>query len=377
MQKPTKICYILPDYNKNTDSHFFHLYELLEELSKKIDIFLIVEKSNVGHVEIGKKSYVQKFKFVPLRFLESFFAILYARFLGYRNFYTHYCYIGGVNAAIVSRLSGGKSYYWNCEPNWLLKRSLFSQIGLNLSLKLSSFLVTCGETMKKGYAEHCNLKLDKIKVIPNWVNLDRFKRADSKDKNSRAAGSRPAGQKTKNILFVHWLSERKGAHLLVPIVLNLCSRVDSINPNLRKFKFLIIGGGPLKEKILEEVRNNKIDDFIEVLGEIPNKEIIKYYAMADIFIMPSLLEGFGRVLLEAMAMGIPYVSSDTTSAREISSPIAQKFLVRPGDIEGFAEKILTLLKNQDIYDRFRQEELEKIKEYSLDNTVNKFINLFI
>jgi glycosyltransferase involved in cell wall biosynthesis len=368
MQKPTKICYILPDYNKNTDSHFFHLYELLEELSKKIDIFLIVEKSNVGHVEIGKKSYVQKFKFVPLRFLESFFAVLYARVLGYKNFYTHYCYIGGINAIIISRLSGGKSYYWNCEPNWLLKRKGSSQIGLNLNLKLSDFLVTCGEKMKQGYAEHCNLKPDKIKVMPNWVNLERFQ-------VPRTGFSQP--QKTKIILFVHWLSERKGAHLLVPIVLSLCSRIDSTDPGLKNFKLLVIGGGPLKEKILKEIKNNKIDDFIEVLGEIPNKEIIKYYAMADIFIMPSLLEGFGRVLLEAMAMGIPYVSSDTTSLREISPPTGRQFLVEPGNIEEFAEKILILLKDQGIYERFRKEELEKIKEYSLNNTVNKFINLFI
>lgn len=371
MQKPTKVCYILPEYNKNTDSHFFHLYELLEEASKKLDIFLIVEKSDIEDIKIGKKIYVQKFRFLPLRVIESIFIIVYARILGYGNFYTHYCYIGGINAIIISRLSGGRSYYWNCEPNWLLKRGFLSQVGLKLNLKFSHFLVTCGENMKQGYVEYCHLRPNKIKVMPNWVNLSRFQ-----NQKKQSVAVSPQTEKKKIILFVHWLSERKGAHFLVPMVLKILSRIGSEKSPLKNFKLLVIGGGPLKEKIREEIKSKKIDNFIEILGEIPNKEIIKYYAMADIFIMPSLLEGFGRVLLEAMAMGIPYVSSDTTSLREISPLTAQQFLVKPGDIDGFAEKILTLLKDQFLYDKFRREELEKIKDYSLESTVNKFIKLF-
>jgi hypothetical protein len=105
-----KLCYILPEYNEKTSDHFYHHYEFLEELSTKIDIFLIIEKSNVKRISFGnfKKVYVQGCKLLPFRFLESFLLVLRARLLGYRNFYTHYCYIGGINAGIISRLFGGK-----------------------------------------------------------------------------------------------------------------------------------------------------------------------------------------------------------------------------------------------------------------------------
>ena len=215
MRKPIKICFIIPEYSEDTSDHFYHHYELIKELSKRLDIFLIAEKGNVGNLaSYIKRVYVQRFKFLPLRFLESFFVILRARILGYKNFYTHYCYIGGINAAIISRLFGGKSYYWNCAMNWLFKQKSFSKIGFNLSLRLSHYLVTGSEEMKKSYSEHYNLALNKIKVMPNWINLERF----------QPAADHPQGDKhqvVKNILFVHWLSKRKGADLIVPIIKHL------------------------------------------------------------------------------------------------------------------------------------------------------------
>ena len=69
---------------------------------------------------------------------------------------------------------------------------LFFMDGFNFCLKLSHFLVTGSEEMKNGYAEHHNLSPDKIKVMPNWINLERFKpkkrHFSSKDKIHRKAG---------------------------------------------------------------------------------------------------------------------------------------------------------------------------------------------
>lgn len=357
-----KICYIFPEYNESTSDHFYHHYEFLLELSKRVDVFLIVEKGAVKKVNFGnfKRAYIQKFKFVPLRFLESFLVVLWARILGYKNFYTHYCYVGGINAGIISRLTGGKSYYWHCEMIWEFKQKLFSEIGLNLSLKLSHFLITGSEGLKKEYAKHYGLKLDNIKVMPNWINLERFK-AQSEKRNP------PAGEAgaQKTILFVHWLAERKGAHLLAPII----KLIDA--------KFIVIGEGPLKEKILQEIKENKLERRVQILGKIPNKELMKYYESADVFILPSLQEGFPRVLIEAMAMGIPYVAFDVGAVKEISPKIAQDFIVERGNINKFAEKINLLLANQAIYNQFREEELKKVQDYSLEKATDNFINLFL
>ena len=92
--------------------------------------------------------------------------------------------------------------------------------------------------------------------------------------------------------------------------------------------------------------------------------------------MPSMEEGFPRVLLEAMASGVPYVASDVGAVREISPEIAQRFLVKPGDIEMFAHKIEALISDRKTYDDFKKEELKKVKQYSLDGAINRFIKLF-
>ena len=361
MRNSIKICYIIPEYNEETDSHFYHHYERLEKLSNKLDIFLIAEKGvPIKDLNLQvKQFYIQRFKFLPLRFLESFFVVLRARTLGYKKFYTHVSYIGAINTAIISRLSGGTSYYWNCAMNWLFKQRTLPGWGYKLSMKLSHYLVTGSEEMKKGYAENYRLSLDKIKVIPNWVNLERFRPVDKKQ--------------GRTILFVHWLSKRKGADMIMPIVKQLASNPKS---EIRNPKFIIVGDGPYKEKLLEQIKENKLEKFVEVLGGIPHKKIINYYAATDIFIMPSMEEGFPRVLLEAMAMGIPYVASDVGAVREISPETAQRFLVKPGDAEMFAHKIEILFSDKNLYDIFRKEELRKVREYSLDNIINKFIRLF-
>ena len=365
MQIPIKICYVLPEYNETTDSHFYHLYEFLQEISKKIDLFLIVEKSDTEEINLGNHVYIQKYRFLPLRFLESFFAVLKARRLGCKIFYTHYAYNGAVNAAVICKLFGGKSYYWNCAMNWLFKQKRVSGLGYRLSLKLSDFLVTGTETMKQSYVDHYKLNPEKIKVMPNWINLDRFKNSQPKAGPSRA-------EKLTNILFVHWLSKRKGADMLVSIVKHFIADFKSAVPD---FKLQVIGDGPYKEELENEIKMQKLEKFIELIGPVSNKYIIDYYKKADIFLMPSMEEGFPRVLLEAMAMGVPYVASDVGGVRDISPEIAGRFLVRFGDTEMFAHKLEALISDKKTYKEFQKEEMENVKQYDLKKIADKFIGI--
>lgn len=368
MQNNIKLCYILPDYNKNNVSHFYHLYEFLEKLSKKIDVFIIAEKSREKEIAINNNFYIQKFRFLPLRFLENLLIIYKARKRGYKNFYTHYAYISAVNAGIITRLFGGRSYYWNCAMNWLFRPKTLSKIGIKLSLKLSHFLVTGGEVMKQEYAKYYHLKPEKIIVLPNKINLERFHPTASQPA-SPAGGLRADHSDVKTILFVHWLSKRKGADMIVPIAKYLSQILNT------KYKILVVGSGPYKEELLKEIKENNLENCIEFIGFVPNKDIVDYYRKADLFILPSMEEGFPMSLLEPMAMGVPYVAFDVGAVRELSPEIAQRFLVKSGDVELFAHKIESLLSDQETYKNFQKEELEKIKEYSMDNVMNKFIKL--
>jgi glycosyltransferase involved in cell wall biosynthesis len=359
-----KLCYILPNYDENNISHFYHLYEFLEKLSEKMDIFVIAEKSKSKEIKFGKGFYIQKFKFLPLRFLENFITIFKLRRRGYKIFYTHYCYISAVNAGIITRIFGGKSYYWNCAMNWLFRPKTFSKIGINLSLKFSHYLVTGGEIMKEEYAKHYNLKPEKIIVMPNRINLERFHPAGDHPKDGQNQ------KEFKTILFVHWLSKRKGADMIVPITKHL------LQLQMGKFKILVIGNGPYREELLKEIKDSNLESYIEFIGFVPNKNIVEYYKKADLLILPSMEEGFPMSLLEPMAMGVPYVAFDVGAVSELSPETAQRFLVKPGDVELFAHKVESLLSDEETYKSFQKEELEKVKEYSMDVVIDKFMALF-
>ncbi|MBU3922904.1 glycosyltransferase family 4 protein, partial [Patescibacteria group bacterium] len=209
---------------------------------------------------------------------------------------------------------------------------------------------------KQGYSKHYKLKKEKILVIPNRINLKRFKFREIK--------------KQKNVLlFVHWLSKRKGADMITQIALKL-------KPLIKDFKILVIGDGPYKENLLEEIEENKLKKYIDFIGFVPNKDIVEYYEKANLFILPSMEEGFPMSLLEPMAMGIPFVSFDVGAVKEISPETGQRFLVKPGDIDMFVHKIEILLNDKEIYEKFKEQGLEKIKEYEMENVVEKFIKLF-
>lgn len=388
-RKKIKLCYILPEYSKKTDSHFYHLYELISKAAKNLDIFLVVEKYTGSKSDLDipdiKRIHIQKFRLPFLRVPENFLILFWARILGYRNFYTHYSYIGAFNSSIISRLSGAKSFYWNCATNWAIANQKFrSHFGITASVKMANFLITGTEGMKEGYAKYYNLSKDKIRVMPNWINLTRI----NADKNPSAKANLGTGQGTDKrgfrlqlgikpeemvILFVHWLSERKGAHYLMPIFKKLGEnyKLKTIN-----YRLLVVGDGPYRKKLEQEIRGNNLEDKIKLLGAIPNQDILKYFIMADVFLMPSCEEGFPRVLIEAMAAGLPYVASDIGGVREISPLSAQRFIVPVGDIDGYVEKIENLLYNNEIYEKFRDESLEWVKRYDIDRVVNMFRDLF-
>lgn len=163
-------------------------------------------------------------------------------------------------------------------------------------MKVIDYLVTGTESVKMFYHRTFKFPLKRIIVLPNEIDLNRFNPAQF----DRQLLRREFGisEMEKIVLFVHRVVERKGAHHITQIAKLVLSHIPEA-------KFIVVGDGPyfniLKEKIVEDGLRDKI----VLLGWRPNKEIMKLYAIADVFIMPSEEEGFPRVLLESMAMGFP------------------------------------------------------------------------
>jgi len=355
-----KLCYVLPKFDLETDTHFFYIYFLINEASKKIDISLIIEESNsdISFFQNIQNIYIQKFKWLPLRFLENLALIIWNRIKGYNNFYVHYSYISAFNAGLISRITKAKTFYWNCGMVWLFGKDKFLKIILNMV----NFLVTGVESLKKGYADNYNISLNKIKIMPNWIDLVRFQNIEHNFIYSKYNLEKDRVY----VLFLHRLAKRKGAHYIVPVA----KALKDLN-----IKFLIAGDGPYEDILKQEIKDNELKN-VRLLGRVPNKEVSALMKVSKLFFMPSEEEGFPRVLLESMASGLPFVVSDIGGVREISTEEEQEFIFKIGNVEAMSNAIKKILNDSDFYEKLKGTNLKQVQQFDIKEVSQIFINLF-
>lgn len=366
---PHKVCYILPEYREDDDTHFSYIGQLLRESSGELDIFLIIEKGKIPLDNFGCKKIrlIGSTNFI-VRSVKLKWWLFWARFHGYRDFYIHYSFLSAFTASVITKVFGGRVFYWNCGEPWKYKRSYLRERFERATYSLITFLVTGTEKLADEYARAYKIPREKIKVMPNWVDNERFQKVQNKNifKNELAI---PEDRKV--IFFVHHLSVRKGTRMILPVVRELLK--------LRKDFFVIVAGsGPDEINLRERVnKTDKLSAYVRVVGSIPNRDIQKYFNIADIFFMPSQEEGFPRVILESMASGVPVVVSDVGSVIEIVPKEMKAFIIDPNDDQGFVFALNLLLSQ-------KPEELEKMKkvlreraeEFDVAKVVKIFINLF-
>jgi glycosyltransferase involved in cell wall biosynthesis len=340
MSKP-KLCYVIPEYNSEAHTHFAYLTPFIRALSETFDIWLVVERGtappDMGTVRVS----VARMRIPLLRLINIKFLLFWARVSGYKDFYVHYSFFSAYVASVIARVTGGRVFYWNCGEPWKYKRNFFREAFERTVYSLVTYLVTGTEGMKQAYAKHYGLSLEKIKVMPNWVDISNIKSQIANLSTKDIKKELNISKDTKIILFAHRLSKRKGAHYLPEIIKALQ------NENV---VLLIAGDGPEKENIQLQITNypaspagGQLQNRVQFLGWVPQKDTAQYFAIADVFILPSEEEGFPHVILESMAYGVPSVAFNVGGVKEIILPELLTYVVAPGDTAEFIRKVNTLL----------------------------------
>jgi len=180
---------------------------------------------------------------------------------------------------------------------------------------------------------------ERIIVIPNGVDIDRFRPIDSDAANSSAFF---VTEKDPTILYVGRLVHRKGVHILLramPYVLEAFPRAQ----------LLIAGNGYMYGFIKLLIKRLNIEDNVKLLGFVPDKELPELYNLSDVFVLPSLYsESFGITLLEAMASGKPIVASKVGGIPEVVENGWTGILVRRGNEKDLADAIIKILTDHSL-----------------------------
>lgn len=163
--------------------------------------------------------------------------------------------------------------------------------------------------------------------------------------------------KSKNIISVGRLSPEKGYLDLIDVYMKVASKYPD-------WKLKIIGDGIQRSEIENKIKENKLDDFIELTGFKNKDELEKIELNSSIYVMTSFTESFGLVLVEAESYGLPIVVFDSAQgAHEIVQNEINGYFVKDRDKEEMANKIIKLIESEDLRKKMGAEGRKISSEY--------------
>ncbi|MBT6229755.1 MAG: glycosyltransferase family 4 protein, partial [Candidatus Scalindua sp.] len=143
----------------------------------------------------------------------------------------------------------------------------------------------------------------------------------------------------------------------------------------KDYKLVIAGEkGWLYKQIFKEVEHRDLKKEILFLGVVKDEDLPMLYNCADIFVYPSLYEGFGLPPLEAMACGIPVITSNTSSLPEVIGNAG--IMVDPEDDNSLSEAIFNVLKDEDLRYQMSKNGLKRAKLFSWEKAAKEILEIY-
>ena len=221
---------------------------------------------------------------------------------------------------------------------------------IRFSLNHSNAITSVSESLKKDTLK--TFKIDnKITVIPNFINIKDYETGfDYCLKRKYAANNEK--------VIVHISNFRKVKR--VDDVVKIFELIRKETPS----KLLLVGDGPEKPAIEALARKMNLGHDVTFVGKVADpKEIL---SMADLFILPSETESFGLSALEAMAMKVPVISTNSGGLPELNKEGFTGFLSNVGDFESMANNSLKLLLDDSLHKQFKENAFEHAKKFDIE-----------
>ena len=236
----------------------------------------------------------------------------------------------------------------------------FYKPAVTFSINKSDIVTCVSKSLMEDTREFFGIQRD-IKVIPNFIDIDKYERKHNNcEKNVISEGDE------KIIVHISNFRPLKRIVDVIDIFKGINSKIDS--------KLMMIGEGPEKRKAIRYVSDNKLKDKVLFLGN--SNEIDKILCYSDLFLLPSEKESFGLSALEAMAHGVPIISSNAGGIPEVNLNGKTGFISNIGDTDSMINNAMSLLSNPQKHKLFKKQAQLQAKKFDLESVVDSYERIY-
>lgn len=264
--------------------------------------------------------------------------------------HAQYCYPNGLAALEISRrldipnvvsIQGGDGHWVGlcCDTH---KQAMNAVLNHAMAL-----LIGC-DSFAEEVCENHDIPKEHLTIIPGATNTDKFRPV-------REIGTL---HQPVRLLYHGRVDSRKGSLDFV----HACKKVESQGYPI---EIIISGIGPDFDETKELVRTLGLEHQAKFLGSIPYQDVPEVYGKGDIFVSPTYAEGFSNTILEAMASGLPIISTNAIGVSDCLTHNVNALLTEPGDIQAIAQAMIRLIEDRELRTRISQAAYnEVISSYS-------------
>lgn len=259
----------------------------------------------------------------------------------------------GIQIPIVTTLHGTDITLVGSHP--------FYRPAVTFSINHSDRVTAVSESLKQDTLRLFDIKKN-INVIPNFIDTEKIKLKGKPCERSLLA------EKEEKIL-THISNFRP-----LKRIMDVISIFEGVQPKI-KSKLMMVGEGPEKKRAIQYVNEKGLEEQVLFLGN--SNEIDKILCYSDLFLLPSEKESFGLSALEAMAHGVPVISSDAGGIPEVNKHGKTGYLSKIGDTESMTLNALSLLQNESLHKLFKRQAEKQAEKFNLETVVNQYESIYV
>ena len=205
-----------------------------------------------------------------------------------------------------------------------------------------------------------------IKVISNGID---FKQFDNRTKKEVKQKYNPNGDL---LLFIGRIAHEKNLFYLLDCFKIVAEKMPTV-------KLLIVGDGPQTKELKSKIKELKLSKNVIMTGKIPHKELVKssIFGACKLFVTASKTENQPMTMLEAQANGLVCIGLKDRGMKNLIRDGYNGYLIEDNDKKSFAEKIIKLLKNKELYNKLKKNTEKEIKKHSLNEIAKTWEEVYI